>query len=331
MKTILSLAGVRPGFAAILSASVAPAALVATFTLSGCSGDDDQSAATIGKDAGGQADVVKDSATTDHASSDTSTEATDANHEATTDAGNDATDAGEAGDAEPDAATAAFGVFAGSDYSTTTKVAFLNLATNQPAGAVLPVASGDTVPYARGNHGFLLDRANGDVLVLDPAAPWSNPKTISVLDADAGEGGLLLNPHAAVVATGSEAYVLRYGSNTMTIVDIASGTVTGQIDLSSFVAPEDPDGVVDAWDGVFVPADNRVYLLLGRVDQSPTGYGIGGDRLNHCTPNGPIVVGIDVTTDQVVNNLPGDAGGNAWTLLGQNPSRSSPTWPTAVS
>ena len=124
-------------------------------------------------------------------------------------------------------------------------------AANAVVGTVLEVPStyGDVTPYASGGRGFLLEGSDGKILALDEAQPWTVAHTIDVADAsDAEAGAPPTNPHAVVVSAAPKAYVVRYGSNVALVIDIATGKVTKRIDLSSFVAPGDPDGLVDAWD-----------------------------------------------------------------------------------
>ncbi len=118
-----------------------------------------------------------------------------------------------------------------------------------------------------------------------------------------------------VVTAGTQAYVARYHSNVVTIVDVASGAKTGTIDLSAFVAPDDPDGLVDVSDGVYDAVAKRAYLVLQRIDQFAIGQ--APDYVNACLASHPELVAIDTTTNTPVPLS--DAGNGAIDLLGDFP------------
>ena len=276
-------------------------------SMAGCGDDDEPGAAADAAtgDAGASAD------------GDASSEA--ASEDATV--SGDAADTGTEpeGEAASDAGAPRYGLFVGSTYGETAKLAVVNLAANAAVGTVLEVSStyGDVTPYASGGRGFLMEAPDGRILALDEAEPWTVTQTIDVADgSDAEAGALPINPHAVVVTAAPKAYVVRYGSNIALVTDIATGKVTKRIDLSSFVAAGDPDGLVDAWDGAFDPATNRVYLLLQRIDQ--TKWGVDPDRVSQCLPAGPVVVAIDASTDEIIKLSGSDAGDRGFALLGQN-------------
>jgi hypothetical protein len=248
----------------------------------------------------------------------------DARTDATGDARTDATDAGtDAADAPSEASapdadkTPPYGLFVASNFNDKARMVTVDLKARTAAGPTLDVSVrfGDVVPYASGKRGFLLDRTDGTVLVLDRAAPWTIARTI---DVNQGDGGVFVNPHAALVSAGAKTYVLRYGTNTIAVANADTGALSGTIDLSSFVASGDPDGLVDAFDGVYDPASGRAYALLQRIDQFA--YNGHADHLNPCLPFSPLVIAIDTTTDQIVDLAGGDAGAKGLALLGQNPS-----------
>jgi hypothetical protein len=214
-------------------------------------------------------------------------------------------------DAVANAPAAGVGIFAGAGSDGVKLVAF-DFAKGEAAGAATVNAKfGDAAPAAGVGRGFLMLRSDSKVLVLDAARPWIAAKTIDV-GADAAMG---TNPHA-VVDTGTKAYVALYGTNRLAIIDPAAGTITGQVDLSAFADPRDPDGLVDVFDGVYDAAKHRAYFLLQRTDQWE--LAVAPDFVNTCLPVSPVVIGIDTATDAVVD-LNGAAAGNAIELLGKNP------------
>jgi hypothetical protein len=216
-------------------------------------------------------------------------------------------------DAAADAGQAGVGIFAGTVGLNSVKLVAFDFANGDVAGtATINASFGDAVPVGGVARSFLMLRSDSKVLVLDASRPWIATKTIDVGVADAAMG---TNPHA-VVDTGTKAYVALYGTNRLAIIDPAAGTVTGQIDLSAFADVNDPDGLVDVFDGVYDAANHRAYFLLQRTDQNE--WGIAPDFVNTCLPVAPLVISIDTANDAVVD-LNGATAGNGIELLGKNP------------
>lgn len=233
------------------------------------------------------------------------------------DAANQVTDAGDANDVGAadagDGGGPTYAIFVGTDF-TNAELSVVNLSPNALAGN-LALGDEDSVAYASGGLGFVLERSVGSVLSLSPTQPWTARATIDVND-NPDAGSYESNPHAVVVTAGTKAYVVRYASNVVKIVDVASGASTGSIDLSAFVASDDPDGLVDVNDGVYDPAAQRAYLLLQRINQYD--YGMAPDYVGACLASHAEIVAVDVATDTVVPL--NDAGTNgAIDLLGDNP------------
>lgn len=216
---------------------------------------------------------------------------------------------------EPDAAEAgakSWALFVGSDFSTTAELAVVDLAAGAVAGR-LTSTDQDTLPYASGGRGFALHRTAGTVDLLDAAEPWKVAHTVSVNDGDASS-----NPYAAVVAAGAKGYVVRFAANSLDVIDTGAGTVTGQVDLSSALDANDPDGLVDVLDGAYDAASGRAYFLLSRIDQFDFS-GPGPDYVPRCLPVHAMIVAVDAQTDALVD-LNGAAAGEGLELLGENPS-----------
>ncbi|MEI7893485.1 MAG: hypothetical protein WCI05_10350 [Myxococcales bacterium] len=179
----------------------------------------------------------------------------------------------------------------------------------------IPIDDGDSVASASEDHAFVLERTTGLIHVLDPVDRARVSITLSSTDTpDSG----LSNPRAVVVAAGSKAYVLRYAKNQLKVIDLSGAASSTTIDLSSFMAAADPDGLVDVRSGIFDPSTQLAYVLLQRIDQTDFS-GTDPDYVARCLPVHGAIVGIDTTTDQIVD-LNGDTPGTAIELLGINPN-----------
>jgi hypothetical protein len=224
-------------------------------------------------------------------------------------------DAGEAKDTGADASDAGlahYGIFVGSDF-TNAELSVVSLDPDAPLGN-LALADEDSIASASGGLGFVLERGAGTVLELDSEMPATVGTTIDVNDT-ADAGSYASNPYAVVVTTGTQAYVARYNENSVAIIDGVSGTKTGTIDLSAFVAPDDPDGLVEVSAGAYDPAAHRAYLLLQRIDEFAAYQ--GPDNVPPCLTSHPEIVAIDATTNAVVPLT--DGGNGAIDLLGADP------------
>jgi hypothetical protein len=219
-----------------------------------------------------------------------------------------------------EAGALSYGLFVGTDFMTATELSVVALNPDALAGR-LPLADQDSIPYASNGIGFVLERGLGQAIALDPTHPWTARTTIDVNDTP-DAANYASNPQAIVVTTGTKAYVARYASNTILVVDIASGAPTGHVDLSAFVAPDDPDGLVDVADGAYDPASKRAYFLLQRIDQFAA-PGPLPDQVGPCIASHGEIVAVDVTTDAVVDSNDPVTGG-AIALLGDDPVALTP-------
>jgi hypothetical protein len=226
--------------------------------------------------------------------------------------GGKAKDAAAATDAN-DAGPAGYAIFVGTDLISNAELSVVALNPDGPAGNLV-LADEDSIAYGSSGLGFVLERGLGTVLALAPDAPATVSETIDVNDT-ADAAAYASNPHAVIVTTGTKAYVARYASNTAAIVDLGSGTKTGTIDLSAFLAPDDPDGLIEVSDGAYDPVANRAYFLLQRINEFATYQ--APDYVPACLTSHPEIVAIDPTTNAVVPLT--DAGNGAIDLLGDNP------------
>jgi hypothetical protein len=224
------------------------------------------------------------------------------------------TDTGSTSDAG-DGGTTSYALAVGSDFvSGSVKLVAVDWSTKQIAGTtVFPnVGLSDAIPVVSGGRGFMIERTDSKLIVLQKDKPWLSSKVIDLADADAGPLGV--DP-VAVISTGTKAYVPLYFQNRISIVNVDAGTVTGNIDLSAFQSPVDNDGLVDVFDGVYDPSTHRAYFLLAQIPQLQKG--IEPDRVASCIASVPSIIAVDTTNDQIID-LNGDAGGSGWPLVGRN-------------
>lgn len=213
-------------------------------------------------------------------------------------------------DAPIDAQIPTIALLVASDYSTTAEMIAVDVQQQTTLGHLLSDDQ-DSVVDANNGLGFLLRRTVDEVQVLDSAQPWVVTHTI---DVTSGAGHS--NPWAVVVPAHDKAYVVRYGSNVLSIINPSTGANLGEIDLSAYVI--DSDGLVDAFGGVFDPSCGRVYIGLQRIDQLE--WGTAPDYVHTCNDSHPAIVGIDTLTDSIID-LNGTEDGEALQLSSFNPWR----------
>jgi hypothetical protein len=230
----------------------------------------------------------------------------------------DAADGASPSDAS-DGGGLSYGLFVGTDF-VTAELSVVALHPDALAGR-MSIPDEDSIPYASNGFGFVLERGLGQAIALDPAQPWTARTTIDVNDT-ADAGAYASNPQAIVVTTGTKAYVARYASNTILVVDLASGAPTGHVDLSAFVAPDDPDGLVDVADGAYDPTSKLAYFLLQRINLLAP-LGPAPDQVVPCITSHGEIVAVDVTTDSIVASTDAATGG-AITLMGDDPVALTP-------
>ncbi len=183
-----------------------------------------------------------------------------------------------------------------SDFSSGSTTV-LDIASSKSATLnVESVFSDATARYFNG-YFYVVNRVGADnVQVLDPDNNFATALQFSV-----GNGS---NPHDIGFVSASKAYVTRYDSNILWIVDPSDGSFTGSIDLSSYA---DVDGLCEM-DQILVH-DGLAYVTVQRLD-----------RNNFYQPTGTsYLVVIDVATDAIVDTDPVTAGVQPITLTGTNP------------
>ncbi len=172
-----------------------------------------------------------------------------------------------------------------------------------PAGAstadidLLTIHSDASARYRNGRV-YVLNRLGQDnVLVLD-ADDWRKPIT----QFSVGNG---MNPHDIAFAGPSKAYISRYGSVSVLIVDPRDGTELGEIDLSGFA---DADGLPEMSQMAMI--GSRLYVACQRLDRD------GGFE-----PVSPSVLAvIDTETDALVDMDSSRDGVQGWELSATNPN-----------
>ena len=157
---------------------------------------------------------------------------------------------------------------------------------------LLPTGSDITVA-AYGSHFYRIERAfsGNSVTKFSTSEPQTPIWQYSTNDAGSA---VLSNPHDMIFVSETKAYVLRYGSNIMWIVDPSAESEDefkiGEIDLSSY---DDADGVPEMDSGVIV--DGKLYVTLQRLD-------------NFAVTQIPYVAIFDVITDEEIDaNIAGDS------------------------
>lgn len=127
-------------------------------------------------------------------------------------------------------------------------------------------------------------RGRNNLQIIDPADSYETEREIS-LKEDENDN---CNPHDAVAVSPSKAYVTRYNSSKLWIVDPGTGTKTGEIDLS-FYADGASNGV-PCMDKIYYDASRqRLWVSLQRLDISD----------NYKTTAYSSVLVIDTTTEAI--------------------------------
>jgi len=186
---------------------------------------------------------------------------------------------------------------AGSDFKNTTEIVSVALSP-AAVGDGHTYSDGDASPVSSGGLGFALEATNDKVNLLDGG------KIKTTFD--------LTDPGTATTAlTANKAYVTLYNQSLISILDLANGTVSRRIDLSQFNDATDTDGSAEVSVAAYDDAKHTAYFLLQRIDRNA----IAADPDFHlpCTAERGLIVGIDTTTDAIVD-LNGAADGKAISL-----------------
>jgi hypothetical protein len=143
---------------------------------------------------------------------------------------------------------------------------------------------------------FVVNRFGGDnIQILDPAAAFSTLRQFTV--------GTSSDPHDIAVVSDTKAYVARYNSTALWIVDPSTGAHTGSVDLSGLA---DADGTPEM-DQLAV-VGNHLFVTIQRLDRTIWG------------PVGTSYVAVvDIATDTLVDVDSTTPGVQSILLTGTNP------------
>ncbi|HJP34088.1 MAG: T9SS type A sorting domain-containing protein [Candidatus Latescibacteria bacterium] len=144
---------------------------------------------------------------------------------------------------------------------------------------VIGIHSDASGHYQKGRV-YIVNRLGADnILVLDPA-DLATP----VIQFSVGNGS---NPRDIEILAEGKAYVTRYGSTDLLVVDPRDGSELGTIDLSAYA---DADGLPEM--DRIVRIGDRVYVSCQRLDRD-AGF----------TPGDGVLVVIDINSDTVVGDI----------------------------
>ena len=140
---------------------------------------------------------------------------------------------------------------------------------------------------------YVVNRKGGDnIQILDPANNFSTVRQFSV-----GAGS---DPHDILVLSPTKAYVTRYNTNVIWIVNPSLGIQTGSIDLSGLA---DADGLAEI--DMMCRAGNRAFVTVQRLNRNNYWVPVGQsyvavintqtDALLDCDPVAPGVQPIEMT------------------------------------
>ncbi len=163
---------------------------------------------------------------------------------------------------------------------------------------------------------FLLDQGEDKVVQINPTG-WTASSTWSVaLPGDAG--GNYSDPYAVSVTADDHAFVIRYDTNLIDVLDVSSqgtGQPMSSIDLTSLAEPTG-DGVVHAAAEVYVAASHLLYVALQNINLDTEGS-YDGTYYTLCAGTSTVIA-IDTMT-HAVHSLGGTALGGGVTLQGYDP------------
>jgi DNA-binding beta-propeller fold protein YncE len=203
-----------------------------------------------------------------------------------------------AGPAAVPARAATRAVVTTTDYGVSGSVC--DVADSSPWSARCGVATtaSDAVVRWYGGRFYVVNRFGGDnIQVLDPSPAWHTALQFSV-----GAGS---NPHDIAFASPTKAYVTRYDSPDLWIVNPATGAHTGTLSLAAFA---DSDGIPEMERAAIV--GRRLFVALQLLN-----------RANFYTATGSgLIVVIDTDADTVLDADPSVAGRQAIRLTGANPT-----------
>ncbi|WP_411887667.1 hypothetical protein [Hydrocarboniphaga effusa] len=164
-----------------------------------------------------------------------------------------------------------------------------------PRGSDISVRSG-------GDHYFVIEKFRANRISRYEAGSTTPTYTYSTQSA----GEVESNPYDIVIASATKAYLLRYGSSKIWIVNPSAATEaafkTGEIDLAAY----DGDGVPEITDGVI--KDGKLFVLMQRLE-------------SYAATQAGYVAVIDTATDLEITTTTRASGLKGIELPLRNPSK----------
>jgi hypothetical protein len=148
---------------------------------------------------------------------------------------------------------------------------------------------------------YVVNRKGGDnIQILDPANDFATVRQFSV-----GAGS---DPHDILVLSPTKAYVTRYNTNLIWIVNPSTGAQTGSIDLSSLA---DADGLAEV--DMMCRVGSRAFVTVQRLDRNNYWIPVGKsyvavidtqtDALVDCNPSTPGIQSIEMTATNSYSDI----------------------------
>jgi hypothetical protein len=184
-----------------------------------------------------------------------------------------------------------------SDYQTGS-IAYLPPDSQTPQVNLLAIHPDAGIRYRDGRV-YVINRLGQDnILVLDPG----NLAVMPALQFSVGNG---TNPQDIEFASPAKAYVTRYESTRVLVVDPRDGRELGEIDLAAFA---DTDGLPEM--GEMAIVGQRLYVACQRLDRNTT-WGPADDSY---------LAVVDTRTDELVDTDQATPGVQGIKLAGANPN-----------
>ncbi|MDZ7860583.1 MAG: T9SS type A sorting domain-containing protein [Candidatus Krumholzibacteriota bacterium] len=182
------------------------------------------------------------------------------------------------------------------DYSTGSS-SVIRLDGNYTTEIDVASIHSDAVSRWFGGLVYVVNKGGADnIQVLDPASGFETLRQFSV--------GNESNPQDIAFMSETKAYVTRYDSNTLWIVDPSTGAHTGSVDLSALA---DSDGLCEM-DKMIIKG-SLLFVSIQRLD-----------RNNYWLPaGGSLIAVVDCQADTLLDTDPGQPGKQAIELGSENP------------
>ncbi len=210
------------------------------------------------------------------------------------------------GSPEPQFADAAVVATRAPDYTSGAVSLALAQAPYTAQNNLTPTDTSDIAVRADGDHYFLIQRFGSNLISRYAAGNTTALYTYSTQSPEDTAGGVDSNPYDIIVASDTKAYLLRYGSSKIWIVNPTATSEaafkTGEIDLAAY----DADGVPEIASAVI--KDGKLFVLMQRLE------------FYSATQPGYVAV-IDVATDQEITAVTRESGLKGIELPLRNPSK----------